>query len=78
MHANILLPRLGFPFYEAPAAANKLEAHYFDHLPEQGWEVDLEAIKAFADENINVAIVILKLGNPPDNVFTYEHLKKVG
>lgn len=75
--ANILLPRPGFPYYEARAAADNLEVRHFDLLPEQGWEVDLEAVKALADEN-TVAMVIVNPGNPSGNVFTYEHLKKVG
>ncbi|KAL6330382.1 hypothetical protein AAG906_040311 [Vitis piasezkii] len=74
--ANILLPRPGFPFYEARAAADNLEVRHFDLLPEQGWEVDLEAVKALADEN-TVAMVIVNPGNPSGSVFTYEHLKKV-
>ena len=75
--ANILLPRPGFPFYEAQTAAKNLETRHFDLLPDQDWEVDLEAVKALADEN-TVAIVIINPGNPSGNVFTYEHLKKVG
>ncbi|RVW46778.1 Tyrosine aminotransferase [Vitis vinifera] len=74
--ANILLPRPGFPYYEARAAADNLEVRHFDLLPEQGWEVDLEAVKALADEN-TVAMVIVNPGNPSGSVFTYEHLKKV-
>ncbi|KAJ9686264.1 hypothetical protein PVL29_015257 [Vitis rotundifolia] len=74
--ANILLPRPGFPFYETRAAADNLEVRHFDLLPEHGWEVDLEAVKALADEN-TVAMVIINPGNPSGSVFTYEHLKKV-
>lgn len=75
--ANILLPRPGFPFYEARAMAEKLEARHFDLLPEQGWEVDLAAVEALADEN-TVAMVVINPGNPCGCVYSYEHLKKVG
>ncbi|KAL7000451.1 zinc-finger protein [Sarracenia purpurea var. burkii] len=74
--ANILLPRPGYPFYEARAAYSHLEVRHFDLLPEKGWEVDLDAIEALADEN-TVAMVIINPGNPCGNVFTYQHLKKV-
>ncbi|KAL6330388.1 hypothetical protein AAG906_040317 [Vitis piasezkii] len=74
--ANILLPRPGYPFYEAHATANHLEFRHFDLLPEKGWEVDLEGVKALADEN-TVAMVIINPGNPCGNIFTHEHLKKV-
>ncbi|PSS05693.1 Tyrosine aminotransferase [Actinidia chinensis var. chinensis] len=75
-NANILLPRPGFPFYEARAAYSRLEVRHFDLLPEKGWEVDLNAVEALADEN-TVAMVIINPGNPCGNVFTYQHLEKV-
>lgn len=74
--ANILLPRPGFPFYEARAAYSRLEVRHFDLLPEKGWEVDLDAVKSLADEN-TVAMVVINPGNPCGNVFTYQHLKKI-
>ncbi|KAF8409204.1 hypothetical protein HHK36_005278 [Tetracentron sinense] len=74
--ANILLPRPGFPFYEARAAFSHLQVRHFDLLPEKGWEVDLDAVEALADEN-TVAMVIINPGNPCGNVFTYQHLLKV-
>ncbi|XP_043690036.1 probable aminotransferase TAT2 [Telopea speciosissima] len=74
--ANILLPRPGFPIYEARAVYSHLEIRFFDLLPEKGWDVDLNAIEALADEN-TVAMVIINPGNPCGNVFTYEHLEKV-
>ncbi|GAB4859579.1 Nicotianamine aminotransferase 1 [Ancistrocladus abbreviatus] len=74
--ANILLPRPGFPFYEARAAFGKLEVRHFDLIPEKGWEVDLDAVEALANEN-TVAMVIINPGNPCGNVYTYQHLQKV-
>lgn len=74
--ANILLPRPGFPFYEARAAYSRLEVRHFDLLPEKGWEVDLDAVVSLADEN-TVGMVVINPGNPCGNVFTYQHLKKV-
>jgi tyrosine aminotransferase len=74
--ANILLPRPGYPQYEARAGCSNLEARHFDLLPEKGWEVDLDSVEALADEN-TVAMVIINPSNPCGNVFTAQHLKKV-
>ena len=74
--ANILLPRPGFPIYELCAAFRHLEVRHFDLLPEKGWEVDLDAVEALADQN-TVALVIINPGNPCGNVYSYQHLKKV-
>ncbi|OIT02593.1 PREDICTED: tyrosine aminotransferase-like [Nicotiana attenuata] len=75
-NANILLPRPGFPYYEARAVFSNLEMRHFDLLPESEWEVDLNAVESLADEN-TVAIVIINPGNPCGNVYTYQHLKEV-
>lgn len=74
--ANILLPRPGFPFYEAYATHCNLEVRYFDLLPDKGWEVDLKAVENVADE-YTAAMVIINPGNPCGNVFSYKHLKQV-
>ncbi|XP_074296230.1 nicotianamine aminotransferase 1-like isoform X2 [Silene latifolia] len=74
--ANILLPRPGFPYYEARCAYSGLEYRHFDLVPENGWEVDLDAVKALADDN-TVALVIVNPGNPCGSVYSYEHLEKV-
>ncbi|GMP42540.1 hypothetical protein CsSME_00034855 [Camellia sinensis var. sinensis] len=73
---NNLLPRPGFPLYEARAAFSHLEVRHYDLLPKKGWEVDLDAVEALANEN-TVAMAIINPGNPCGNVFTYQHLKKV-
>ncbi|XP_010666078.2 probable aminotransferase TAT2 isoform X2 [Beta vulgaris subsp. vulgaris] len=74
--ANILLPCPGFPYYEAFSAYIGLQHRHFSLLPEKGWEVDLDAVEALADEN-TVAMVLINPGNPCGNVFTYKHLQKV-
>ncbi|GKC08542.1 tyrosine/nicotianamine aminotransferase, pyridoxal phosphate-dependent transferase, partial [Tanacetum coccineum] len=74
--ANILLPRPNYPTYEARARFSSLEVRHFDLLPEKGWEVDTDHVKAMADDK-TVAIVLINPGNPCGNVFTYEHLKKI-
>ncbi|KAL0001339.1 hypothetical protein SO802_015120 [Lithocarpus litseifolius] len=74
--ANILLPRPGFPIYELCAGFRHLEVRYVDLLPDKGWEVDLDAVDALADQN-TVALVVINPGNPCGNVYSYEHLKKI-
>uniref|UniRef100_A0A0D3F435 nicotianamine aminotransferase n=1 Tax=Oryza barthii TaxID=65489 RepID=A0A0D3F435_9ORYZ len=73
---NILLPRPGYPNYEARAAFNNLEVRHFDLIPEKGWEIDLNSLESIADKN-TTAIVIINPNNPCGNVYTYEHLSKV-
>ncbi|CAA0816215.1 Tyrosine aminotransferase [Striga hermonthica] len=74
--ANILLPKPGFPYYEARASFSQLEARHFNLLPEKNWEVDLDGVEALADEN-TVAMVVINPGNPCGNVCSYNHLKKI-
>ncbi|XP_071730127.1 probable aminotransferase TAT2 [Rutidosis leptorrhynchoides] len=75
-NANILVPRPGFPIYELCAAFRNVEIRHYDLLPENGWEVDLDAVNSLADQN-TVAIVIINPGNPCGNVYSYQHLKKI-
>ncbi|MCL7038269.1 hypothetical protein MKW94_016740 [Papaver nudicaule] len=74
--ANILIPKPGYPHYDACASAKNIEIRHFDLLPDKGWEIDFEAVEALSDEN-TVAIVVINPGNPCGNVYTYEQLKKV-
>ncbi|CAA0826820.1 Tyrosine aminotransferase [Striga hermonthica] len=74
--ANILLPKPGYPFYEANAGFSNLEVRHFDLLPDKGWEIDLEGVEKLADDN-TIAMVIINPGNPCGNVFTIEHMQKI-
>ena len=74
--ANILLPKPGYPFYEARAAFSRLQVRRYDLLSDKDWEIDLESVEALADDN-TVAMVIISPGYPCGNVFTYQDLKKV-
>ncbi|CAN6251352.1 unnamed protein product [Urochloa humidicola] len=73
---NILLPRPGYPNYEARAALNKLEVRHFDLIPERGWEIDIDSLESIADKN-TTAMVIINPNNPCGSVYTREHLEKV-
>ena len=74
--ANILLPRPGFPLYESRTTFSHLEDRHFDLIPERGWQVDLESVKALADEN-TVAMVVINPGNPCGSVYSQDHLAQV-
>jgi tyrosine aminotransferase len=65
------------PIYELCAAFRSLEVRHYDLLPEKGFEADLDDIEALADQN-TVALVIINPGNPCGNLYSYQHLKKVG
>ncbi|CAL5022346.1 unnamed protein product [Urochloa decumbens] len=73
---NILLPRPGYPNYEARAALNRLEVRRFDLIPERGWEIDIDSLESIADKN-TTAMVIINPNNPCGSVYTREHLEKV-
>ncbi|PUZ75280.1 hypothetical protein GQ55_1G146500 [Panicum hallii var. hallii] len=74
--ANVLLPRPGYPLYEARAALGGLEFRHYNLLHEKGWEVDIEGVEALADNN-TVAIVMVNPNNPCGSVYSYEHLAKI-
>ncbi|KAK3152834.1 hypothetical protein QOZ80_2BG0164160 [Eleusine coracana subsp. coracana] len=73
---NILLPKPGYPNYEARAAFNNLEVRRFDLIPEKGWEIDVDSLESIADEN-TTAMVLINPNNPCGSVYSYEHLQKV-
>lgn len=74
--ANILLPKPGYPAYEALAILNQIEVRHFDLVQENGWEVDLNGLETMADDK-TVAMVIINPGNPCGNIFSHHHLQKV-
>ncbi|KVI04282.1 Aminotransferase, class I/classII [Cynara cardunculus var. scolymus] len=73
--ANILFPRPNYPTYEAEARFSPLKVRHYDLLPEKGWEVDLDGVKALADDQ-TVAIVLINPGNPCGNIA--ETARKLG
>jgi tyrosine aminotransferase/nicotianamine aminotransferase len=73
---NILLPRPGYPNYEARAALKNLEVRHFDLIPEKGWEIDIDSLESIADKN-TTAMVIINPNNPCGSVYSREHLAKV-
>ncbi|PWA33915.1 tyrosine/nicotianamine aminotransferase, Pyridoxal phosphate-dependent transferase [Artemisia annua] len=74
--ANILFPTPNYLLYEAQSSLSPLEVCNFNLLPEKGWEVYFDGVKALEDNKF-VAIVLISPGNPCGNVFTCEHMQKV-
>lgn len=74
--SNILLPRPGFPVYETACGYNGIEIRFYDLIPENNWEVDLDQVEALADDK-TVAMVIINPSNPCGAVFSYEHLLQI-
>eukprot|EP00419_Tripos_fusus_P029839 CAMPEP_0172714908 /NCGR_PEP_ID=MMETSP1074-20121228/67242_1 /TAXON_ID=2916 /ORGANISM="Ceratium fusus, Strain PA161109" /LENGTH=467 /DNA_ID=CAMNT_0013539435 /DNA_START=73 /DNA_END=1476 /DNA_ORIENTATION=+ len=74
--ANMLLPRPAFSLYEVLCAYNGVECRYYELLPDQGWEVDLDSLAAVADDN-TCAVLINNPSNPCGAVYSRAHLAKV-
>lgn len=62
--------------YDSRAAFSQLEIRRYDLLPENGWEVDLDAVEALADDK-TAAILVINPCNPCGNVFSRQHLQKI-
>lgn len=73
---NMLLPRPGFPLCQILCDYHGVEPRYYDLLPERAWEIDVDMLRAMADEN-TCAIVINNPSNPCGSVFSREHLTDV-
>ncbi|KAF8043339.1 hypothetical protein BT93_A1624 [Corymbia citriodora subsp. variegata] len=74
--SNVLLPRPGFPRYEACAAFSQLEVRHYELLPEKGWEVCLDSIESLTDDK-TAAVVVINPGNPCGNVYSHQHLREI-
>ncbi|KAF7284188.1 hypothetical protein GWI33_022439 [Rhynchophorus ferrugineus] len=73
---NILLPRPGFAIYRTLAQCIGINVKFYNLLPENKWEVDLEQMKSQIDNN-TAAIVINNPSNPCGSNYTPEHLEDI-
>jgi len=74
--ANMLLPRPGFPLYQVLCDYHGVECRYYDLHPEKNWEIDIDSVKALADEN-TTAVLVNNPSNPCGAVFSRKHLTDV-
>ncbi|KAG6609535.1 tyrosine aminotransferase [Phytophthora cinnamomi] len=73
---NILLPKPGFPFYQALCQLNRIECRFYNLKAESNWEVDLEHMQSLVDGNTK-AILVNNPSNPCGSVYSKLHLEKI-
>lgn len=74
--ANVLLPRPGFPWDVVRSLYKNLEVRSYDFIPQKNFEIDLDSVRALADEN-TFAIFIINPHNPNGNTYSEAHLKQI-
>lgn len=75
-HANILLPKPGFPLYQVLAEYYGVEVRYYNLKPESNWEADIDMIHSLYDEN-TCALMVCNPSNPCGAVFSRDHLQQI-
>lgn len=74
---NVILPRPGYPLYEAVLAKLGIEARHFPLVEERGWAPDLAALEKHVDARTR-AIVLLNPSNPTGAVFDPRPIVEIG
>lgn len=73
---NILVPRPGFCLYNTLCEGLGIEVRYYNLLPENEWEADLDQMESLIDKN-TASILINNPSNPCGSVFSKFHLQKI-
>ncbi|KAK4699611.1 hypothetical protein P7C70_g6650, partial [Phenoliferia sp. Uapishka_3] len=73
---NVIFPRPLFTAYETMITTAKATIRYYDLLPEQNWEVDMESLEAQIDEN-TAFILINNPSNPCGSNWSEAHLREI-
>ncbi|CAG9858291.1 unnamed protein product [Phyllotreta striolata] len=73
---NIVIPRPGFPIYRTLAEHIGVEVRYYNLMPENNWEADLDHLESQIDEK-TAAIVVNNPSNPCGSSFSEEHLRNI-
>lgn len=74
--ANLVVPRPGFPLYETLSTLVDIEIRYYDLLPENNWQIDLQDLNRKIDAN-TAAIIYNNPSNPCGSVFSRSHILEV-
>lgn len=69
---NILVPEIGYPFYEYLGPAYGVEVRKYKLLKDKNWEIDLEHAKTLIDQKTQFMFVI-NPSNPCGSVFSKDH-----
>lgn len=54
---NILIPRPGFSLYETLASSKGIDCKFYNLLPENKWQADLNHIESLIDSNTSAILV---------------------
>lgn len=73
---NILLPKPGFPLYQALCEAHKIECRFYNLKPDCNWEADLEHMQSLIDDNTR-ALLVNNPSNPCGSVYSKPHLEDI-
>ncbi|CAH1114311.1 unnamed protein product, partial [Psylliodes chrysocephalus] len=73
---NIIIPRPGFPIYRTLAEHIGVEVRYYNLIPENNWEADLDHLESQIDEK-TAAIVLNNPSNPCGSSFSEDHLRNI-
>ncbi|KAM0792963.1 hypothetical protein ACM66B_002721 [Microbotryomycetes sp. NB124-2] len=73
---NILLPKPLFTAYEAMVATIECEIRYYDLLPHQGWQIDLESVESLVDDK-TALLLINNPSNPCGSNWSESHLRDI-
>ncbi|GAA6000698.1 hypothetical protein JCM10207_004613 [Rhodosporidiobolus poonsookiae] len=73
---NILLPKPLFTAYETMSAIPNPEIRYYNLLPEQNWEVDLNHLESLIDDN-TAFVMLNNPSNPCGSNWSEAHLRDI-
>jgi alanine-synthesizing transaminase len=73
---NVLVPRPGYPFYEAALNKLDIEARPYPLVEERGWAPDVDAMAAAIDGRTR-AIAVINPNNPTGTIVPPETLKAI-
>ncbi|KAK7199951.1 Aminotransferase-like protein [Novymonas esmeraldas] len=73
---NLLVPAPGFPAYTLCCDTLSIEKRFYNLLPDQNWEVDLEEVRKLVDDRTR-AIVLTNPSNPCGSNWSREHVQAI-